>query len=123
MPEPIVIIGATRPGGPAGESAENATETNAVGAGVKTPESRNIGQRAWSPLLPALGRMAKGVLALASGTFWALAKGGLYVASRYPRHSLAAGASIVILGAVLYTQLRSGKGAPTGNRAHSRGCH
>ena len=63
------------------------------------------------PLLPALGRMAKGVLALASGTFWALAKGGLYVASRYPRHSLAAGASIVIMGAVLYTQLRSGKGA------------
>ena len=58
----------------------------------------------------ALARIASGLSALVARGIWALIKGGLYVASRYPRHSLAAGASILILGAVLYTQLRSGNG-------------
>jgi len=112
MPEPVVIIGpAARPAGPAGESAEHVVEADAADAGVQLQKSPKSDHRAGFPLLPALVRIASGVSALTARAFWTVAKGGLHLASRYPRHSLAAGASILILGAVLYTQLRSGKTA------------
>jgi nucleoid-associated protein YgaU len=111
MPEPIVIIGSTaRPGGPSGESADDATATKVVGTGVPPQESPKSSERTRSPLLPAFIRIASVLSVRAARAFWTLVKAALYVASRYPRHSLGAGASIVILGTVLSAQLRSGKG-------------
>jgi nucleoid-associated protein YgaU len=110
MPEPVVIIGpAARPAGPAGMSAENAADADAADSGVELQNSPQSDDRKRSPLLLALARVATGLSTLVGRGIWALAKGGLSLAGRYPRHSLAAGASILILGAVLYTQLRSGK--------------
>jgi hypothetical protein len=110
MSEPVVIIGpAARPAGPAGMSAENAADADAADGGVEVQNSPHSDDRKRSPILLALAHVATGLSTLVGRGIWALAKGGLYVASRYPRHSLAAGASILILCAVLYTQLRSGK--------------
>jgi hypothetical protein len=111
MPEPVVIIGpAARPAGPTSASAENAAEADAVATGLHVQKSPKSDDRKRSSLLPALARVASGLSALAVRAFLALSRAGLNVASRYPRHSLAAGASILILGAVLYAQLRPGKG-------------
>ena len=112
MPEPVVIIGpAARPAGPTGESAENAVEAKAVDSGAEEAKFPKRNDRTRSVLLPTLVRIAGGLFAFMSRLFWAVTRGALNVASRYPRHSLAAAASVLILGAVLYSQLRSGKSA------------
>ena len=112
MPEPVVIIGpAARPAGPTSASPENAAEADSVGTGGQEHESAKSDARKRFSLLPALTRVASGLSALVVRALWALLRGALNVAGRYPRHSLAAGASILILGATLYTQLRSGESA------------
>ena len=123
MPEPVVIIGpAARPAGPTTAhrlrmrrkpipSAQAARSTNPQRATLARG-SRFCPRLLASPADCRLSWYAH---------FWALLRGALNVAGRYPRHSLAAGASILILGATLYTQLRSGESAHKAVTAkHSR---
>ena len=58
----------------------------------------------WLTWEPSLSGSSHGVLR-------AIAHGAVIVARRYPRHSLAAAASVLILGAIWYTQLSPGLGA------------
>jgi nucleoid-associated protein YgaU len=120
MPEPVVIIGpSARPAGPTSASPESAAEADSAGTGVQEQESAQSDDRKRSPLLPALARVAGGLSSLVVRALWALSRGMLSIASRNPRHSLAAGASILILGTILYTELRPGHGARSGQGVQS----
>ncbi len=104
MPEPVVIIGpANGPGGPvpapAGTAAENAP---AESPRPHAPAGPSRARRIIIAAARILGRAAK----------W-LAIALVAVIRRYPRHSLAAGASILILGSIWYTQLLPGNGKHT----------
>ena len=113
MPEPVVIIGpAARPAGPArrvGRECGRRPLPSTQAARSRNPQRTTLARspRSCPRLLasPADCRLSW------YAALWALLKRGLNVARRYPRHSLAAGASILILGATLYTQLRSGQSA------------
>jgi nucleoid-associated protein YgaU len=102
MPEPVVITGpASEPAGPSEDEFEAAADH--VGAQPDESPGSDSGEKSllWSTLALAV-----------TGPFWllvyalqAVAKMVLSVAERYPRHSLAAAASVVILGAISYTQM------------------
>ena len=111
MPEHVVIIGpATRPAGPIAGPAEPEHQDAPDDTGSQ-PEARPAsGKAKKSVLVPALARFGGRLVGLGARGLWACAKGCLRVAGHYPRHSLAAGVSVVILGAISYAQLRPGAG-------------
>ena len=101
MPEPVVIYG-----WPAGRQVRSlVTHDPAEGprplltrTRVERPSSRpRTDCGSCDPSLMFLGRAS-----------WAIARAILHVMRRYPRHSLAAAASMLILGGIYYTQTRSG---------------
>ncbi len=99
MPEPVVIIGpAAGPAGPVSGEPDSA-------ASAPAPDSPGAAKQKNRRAAPAAAlRILGSILSLLKRVLWALA--GLLgrVARRYPRHSLAAAASILILGAILYSQ-------------------
>ncbi|MFI5457077.1 MAG: LysM peptidoglycan-binding domain-containing protein [Isosphaerales bacterium] len=104
MPEPVVIIGpAARPAGsivgPADVSAENAALTPEDSGGPAGPAGRAIGRRI---LRRSAALLARGLLAAGAATLRAI--------RRNPRTSLAAGASVLILGSISVSQWQSGNG-------------
>ena len=108
MPEPIVIIGpAAGPNGPAHGSAPTAQAESVEQdvAPAKTLTSYVRGSSAF-----AFGHFTSGLSRIAARAFGILFRLILNLARTYPRHSLAAVASLLILGAVLYSQFRSSAG-------------
>jgi hypothetical protein len=103
MPEPVVIIGpAAGPAGPVVRSPsdpENAAPEAEPDEAQDTVAGPSVGRRILGFALSLLGRVAK-----------AFASVLIYLIREYPRHSLAAGASVVILGAILYSQSGSASG-------------
>jgi hypothetical protein len=107
MPEPVVIVDpANRPAEPTEEAAETPARDNDSTAMVRV-------LRLFSPLRAVIiAAVARAVAAggwLAKRARWVLglvAKGVMAVAVNYPRHSLAAGASLLILGGIWYSQWR-----------------
>ena len=103
MPEPVVIIGPAA--GPAGASPDHPEDAASSAASDQAPEVEvkaagpGAAQRILALVYSILRRAFKGVTKLLSHVVW-----------NYPRHSIAAAASLVILGAISYTQTRSGDG-------------
>ena len=109
MPEPVVIIGPAKgPAGPIGEPAEALDRVAPDDTGLSPEHELKKGKGKKSMLLPALARLGSGLFVLLARGLLIIAKLGMSVVNRYPRHSLAAGASLVILGAIWYTQNFSG---------------
>jgi hypothetical protein len=125
MPDPIVIIGpASGPAGPiAGPPAppnENPDASADETQGPAAPQPSALKQTtgriaalaargAWAALVitaRGAGRMAVLAVHGSSAGFWALAR----LIQQYPRYSLAAGASFLILGSIAYTQSGTGDG-------------
>ncbi len=102
MPEPVVIIGpATGPANPeAGETTAAAEETQATAAAAA---SKKRGAAAGAAL-----RIVGLAASLLKRVIGAVVSVLVAVARRYPRHSIAALASILILGGIIYSQSRSG---------------
>src|SRR5689334_4745105 len=95
MPEPVVIIGpAGRPAGPSVGSPEHGSvPARDESGGRARPVEGGIGRR--------ILRWTAVVLARA---FWAASLATLRIIGRNPRVSLAAGASVLILGSIWLTQ-------------------
>jgi LysM domain len=111
MPEPVVIIGpAGGPAGPIGETANDAAGANDAGTGTKHTKW-NATTSTIGPILTRFGTGLFGLLARALGAVGAVCTG---ILRRYPRHSLAAGASILILGAIWYSEV--GRRGPLKNQ-------
>ncbi len=103
MPDPIVVIGpAAGPAGPIAGSPEAAT--NAAEPGAEHPEQPARRQR--SAGLSVFIRIARGIAVFTAQALWALLSITWRMIRQYPRYSLAAGASFLILGAIAYTQGR-----------------
>jgi LysM domain len=103
MPEPVVIIGPAA--GPAGPKVFRPSDPEAPAIEAKpdaAPEEAagpSFSLRILGFALSLLRRMARAIAAVI-----------VYVIREYPRHSIAAAASAVILGAILYSQSSSGTG-------------
>ena len=111
MPEPVVIIGpANRPARPIGEPAPSTAAAAAPDTGKK-PNERSART---AMVLRALTRLAAEIFGLLARAFRAIGSLGVGLVRRYPRHSLAAGASILILGAIWYTEF--GQRGPVANQ-------
>ena len=109
MPEPVVIIGPAKgPAGPIGEPADAADRVAQDDTGLPRGHAPKTGKGKKSMLSTMLARLGSGLFMLLTRGLLTIAKLGMSVANRYPRHSLAAGASLVILGAISYSQSRSG---------------
>ncbi len=104
MPEPVVIIGpANRPAGPIAESAGDAADTAAADTGNGPGNRRGK----FAMLAHALTRVGGGLFGLLARLLRAVGALGMAIFRRYPRHSLAAGASVIILGAIWYSEIGS----------------
>ncbi len=106
MPEPVVIIGPA--GGPEGPiSGHAATPETATAAGAETAAT-DPGAAAPSArgavVLRAFKLAAGFFLSITNRVVWGFVRVITLVIRNYPRHSLAAGASLVILGGILYSQ-------------------
>ena len=111
MPEPVVIIGLAKgPAGPIAEPAEAADRAVVDDAGLPPEHKSKKGTRKKSMILPALARLGSGLFMLLARGLLIVASMGMSLARRYPRHSLAAGASFLILGAIWYMEMLPGKG-------------
>ena len=112
MPEPVVIIGpASRPAGPIAEPVEDVALATADDQGVQPQNApENNRGKIFSVLFSTLFQMAARLFGLLASASLVIAKWGMRVADRYPRHSLAVAASLVILGAISYTQMSPGAG-------------
>jgi nucleoid-associated protein YgaU len=112
MPEPVVIIGpAAGPAGPnSGQPAAVETaaapqaDTAVSGEGAGKPGGR------MAVALVVIARISGMIFSLAKRAVWAFAALLMHVIRRYPRHSLAAAASILILGGIIYSQSGSKSG-------------
>jgi nucleoid-associated protein YgaU len=125
MPDPIVIIGpASGPAGPiAGPPAppkppedSTADETHERAAGQSSGFQRIAGRLAalagrglWVLLVAVARGSGRAAVLLVRG-LWAALLAVARTIQQYPRYSLAAGASFLILGSIAYTQ--SGSGTP-----------
>ena len=111
MPEPVVIIGpAAGPAGPiSGQPAADDTaatpeaDTAALGEATAKPAASKAVARA----AMAVARISGIIFSIANRALRALLTSLAYVIRAYPRHSLAAAASLVILGGIVYSQSRS----------------
>ena len=109
MPEPVVIIGPAKgPAGPIGEPAEATDRAELDDTDVPPERQPKKGRGKKSMALSALARLGSGLFMLLARGLLAIAKVGISVVRHHPRHSLAAGASLLILGAIWYTQHFSG---------------
>ena len=100
MPEPVVIIGpAPAPGGPVAASATSVPDKDSEQpAEPAVPAGPSRGRRIAAA---AAGLLGQAVIRLGSA-LWGIMRGS-------PRHSLAAGASLLILGGIWYSQILPGK--------------
>jgi nucleoid-associated protein YgaU len=111
MPEPVVIIGpAGGPAGPIGETANNADGETAAGTGTKDAKWKS----AMSTIGPMLAQFGAGLFGLLARALGAVGAVCMVIVRRYPRHSLAAGASVLILGAIWYSEV--GRRGPLSNQ-------
>jgi len=114
-----VIIGpAQRPGrpiawpaGPTARLAVDGSQDAFRDTGSPPDDKPKNGKGKFSALLSALVRLGSSVFRLLTHVLLAVGTGSLSVGRRYPRHSLAACASVLILGAIWHTQMRSGPSA------------
>ncbi len=97
MPEPVVIYG------PAGAIPGQQDPAEGPSPAADKAES---GETVIPP--PRGLRIVRTILSFLGRVSWAVARAILHVIRRNPRHSLAAGASLLILGGIYYTQMRSG---------------
>ena len=106
MPEPVVIIGPA--GGPAGPNSGHAATPETATA--PESETANPEEGAAAPaargavVLGGIKRIVRLILSIAKPVVWGFLRVVALCIRKYPRHSLAAGASLVILGGILYSQ-------------------
>ncbi len=97
MPQPIIIK----------EPPTDLVESTAE-VGTKPPDNETSrSARARTQRISALW-LTTGTLRIAARIAWSITTAGARIAQRYPRHSLAAAASLLILGAVWLSQHHSG---------------
>lgn len=106
MPEPVVIFPpGSQEADPTGHAVTHASQTEDDAADAAPDDAEELAaglsvmRRILGFLLAILQRVAKAILGVLA-----------YLIREYPRHSIAAGASVVILGGILYSQSGSGKG-------------
>jgi nucleoid-associated protein YgaU len=108
MPEPVIIFGpAGGPAGPGTEPVRSATAGN-------EPADAGKADPAPAPTEPtatagAIGGLARWLIQTSARIIWSAIIAGAHIAGRYPRHSLAAAVSVLILGGIWVLEHRSGK--------------
>ena len=120
MPEPVVIIGpASGPAGPISGQPDSPASTDAAAVAAPEPAARTAEPPKKTAAIAAVAMVALRivgiVLSLLQRAAWAIGRLLIRVIRQYPRHSLAAGASLLILGGIFYTQ----SAAPKNRRATS----
>ena len=112
MPEPVVIIGpANGPAGPTpGQPDAGASATIPDAAEAVDSETAATATRAGAAVLAGLWRVLRITLSLANRAARAITSVLMQGIRQYPRHSMAAGASLLILGGILYSQAGSKTG-------------
>jgi nucleoid-associated protein YgaU len=111
MSEPVVIFGpAVKPSRQSAKPAPQEETPEAEDTETQAQDEPEAGATPKSTLLRSIARLATGFVGLLLRALWTIARTCLAIARRYPRHSLGAVVSIIILVAISIYQLPTGKG-------------